>query len=159
MPLGRRLTSGKRTVALFFFGWLLLRGQRVVAEGDPALEVLAEHPIRVEVRRAHLETAERPRRAFHIAGHDSTRVAFCVSIRLRFHRSPVLGADATLGLVRRELRLMMGSFPFLRCDVFLGWSGEVYAVDASKRGGGLCRSELHSDLVAECGRYNEHWRF
>ena len=62
------------------------------------------------------------------------------------------------GLVRRELRWMMGSLPLLRCGLTFSWSGEVYAVDAFEWGGGACHAEVGADLVAECGRYNKRWR-
>ena len=61
--------------------------------------------------------------------------------------------------VRREIKWMLASLPLMSCNLYLEWSPEVVAVDASEWSGGACKAQIDPQLVAMAGRFSERWRF
>lgn len=49
--------------------------------------------------------------------------------------------------------------PLIRQDLRSGWGSQLYCVDASERGLGVCAAEATVDECQKLGRYNERWRY
>ena len=54
---------------------------------------------------------------------------------------------------------MQQSLCIIQVDLTLDWDSEVWAVDASEWGAGVCRACTDQSSVAATGRYPERWRF
>lgn len=60
---------------------------------------------------------------------------------------------------KRECLVFAGLLPLLVADIRRPWSDNVTATDASPEGWGICERHLPPDVVQNCGKWHERWRF
>ena len=77
----------------------------------------------------------------------------------KFVRSMYHSAAPLWKSCRDELQAFPGALPLLSADWRLPWNGEVYSVDSSSFGYGVCTSGWPSERVADVARVSERSRF